>query len=233
MVPDEFLEFYYGKYKIVDLHNMTKEDAKANLIYAISSADFDIKCLVVVHGYHGGTIIKNLVRKEFLSDEIQEKKSISSFEDLLALSREVDAVHENSQNESSLEKEDVSDEPADNENELGSEKTTELENILSSENLEEVVENNNIEEDNLELQTKEDAEDTEQSVENEEVEIFPEIIEYDQMRCKNLLVKALLDPSKKIIGFSAPEGFGKSTVLKYLFEDLKNQPRAWFWGECS
>lgn len=167
------------------------------------------------------------------SEEIQEKKSISSFEDLLALSREVDAVHENSQNESSLEKEDVSDEPADNENELGSEKTTELENILSSENLEEVVENNNIEEDNLELQTKEDAEDTEQSVENEEVEIFPEIIEYDQMRCKNLLVKALLDPSKKIIGFSAPEGFGKSTVLKYLFEDLKNQPRAWFWGECS
>ena len=78
MVPDEFLEFYYGKYKVVDLHNMTKEDAKANLFYAINSADYDIKCLVVVHGYHGGTIIKNLVRKEFLSDEIQEKVNLDA-----------------------------------------------------------------------------------------------------------------------------------------------------------
>lgn len=78
MVPDEFLEFYYGKYKVVDLHNMTKEDAKANLIYAINSADFDIKCLVIVHGYHGGTIIKNLVRKEFSSDEIQEKVNLDA-----------------------------------------------------------------------------------------------------------------------------------------------------------
>ncbi len=78
MVPDEFLEFYYGKYKVVDLHNMTKEDAKVNLIYAINSADFDIKCLVVIHGYHGGTIIKNLVRKEFSSDEIQEKINLDA-----------------------------------------------------------------------------------------------------------------------------------------------------------
>ena len=78
MVPDEFLEFYYGKYKVVDLHNMTKEDAKANLIYVINSADYDIKCLVVVHGYHSGTIIKNLVRKEFFSDEIQEKVNLDA-----------------------------------------------------------------------------------------------------------------------------------------------------------
>lgn len=73
MIPDSFIEFYYGKYKVVDLHNLSKEDAKANLIYAINSVDLDIKCLVVIHGYHGGTIIKNLVRKEFLSDEIDEK----------------------------------------------------------------------------------------------------------------------------------------------------------------
>ena len=78
MIPDEFLEYYYGKYKVVDLHNMTKEDAKANLIYAINSADFDIKCLVVVHGYHGGTIIKNLVRKEFVSLDIQEKINLDA-----------------------------------------------------------------------------------------------------------------------------------------------------------
>lgn len=78
MVPDTFIEFYYGKYKVVDLHNMTKEDAKANLIYEINSVDADIKCLVIVHGYHGGTIIKNLVRKEFQSPLVQEKINLDA-----------------------------------------------------------------------------------------------------------------------------------------------------------
>ena len=35
MIPDEFIELYYGKHKTVDLHNLTKEDAKINLIYDI------------------------------------------------------------------------------------------------------------------------------------------------------------------------------------------------------
>ena len=73
MIPDEFIEYYYGKYKVVDLHNMTKEEAKANLIHEINSADYDIKCLVIVHGYHGGTVIKNLVKKEFVSNDIEKK----------------------------------------------------------------------------------------------------------------------------------------------------------------
>ena len=63
MIPDEFLEFYYGKYKVVDLHRLTKEEAKIELINAMNTTDVDVKCLLVVHGYHGGTVIKNLVRK--------------------------------------------------------------------------------------------------------------------------------------------------------------------------
>lgn len=78
MVPDKFLEFYYGNYKIVDLHRLTKEDAKIELINAINSADINIKCLVIVHGYHGGTVIKNLVRKEFLSEYISEKINLDA-----------------------------------------------------------------------------------------------------------------------------------------------------------
>ena len=78
MIPDTFIEYYYGKYKVVDLHNMTKEDAKASLVYAINSVDYDVKCLVIVHGYHGGTIIKNLVRKEFISDEVYEKVNLDA-----------------------------------------------------------------------------------------------------------------------------------------------------------
>lgn len=78
MVPDQFLEFYYGKYRVVDLHRLTKEDAKIELLNAISSADFDIKCLVIIHGYHGGTVIKNLVRKEFKSDLVLEKINLDA-----------------------------------------------------------------------------------------------------------------------------------------------------------
>ena len=78
MVPDEFLEFYYGKYRVVDLHTLTKEDAKIELLNAINSTDINIKCLVIVHGYHGGTVIKNLVRKEFQSDFVEEKINLDA-----------------------------------------------------------------------------------------------------------------------------------------------------------
>ena len=78
MIPDTFLEYYYGKYRVVDLHKLTKEDAKIELINAISSADIDIKCLVIIHGYHGGTVIKKLVRKEFESEFIAEKVNLDA-----------------------------------------------------------------------------------------------------------------------------------------------------------
>lgn len=78
MVPDTFLEYYYGKYKVVDLHNMIKEDAKINLIYAIEGVDADIKCLVVVHGYHGGVVIKKLVRNEFNHPRLDKKINLDA-----------------------------------------------------------------------------------------------------------------------------------------------------------
>lgn len=78
MVPDEFIEYYYGKYNVVDLHRLTKEEAKIELINAINNTDINIKCLVVIHGYHGGTVIKNLVRKEFESDYVEEKINLDA-----------------------------------------------------------------------------------------------------------------------------------------------------------
>ena len=78
MIPDTFIEYYYGKYEILDLHNMTKEDAKSELIHKLNVVDADIKCLVVIHGYHGGTVIKNLVRKEFESAQIKEKINLDA-----------------------------------------------------------------------------------------------------------------------------------------------------------
>ena len=57
---------------------LTKEDAKIQLIYEMNLVDSDIKCLVVVHGYHGGTVIKNLVRKEFQHEGILEKINLDA-----------------------------------------------------------------------------------------------------------------------------------------------------------
>lgn len=78
MVPDSFIEYYYGKYKVIDLHSLTKEEAKAELIYAMNSYDADIDCLVVVHGYHHGTVIKNLVQKEFNDPRIAKKVTLDA-----------------------------------------------------------------------------------------------------------------------------------------------------------
>lgn len=61
----------------------------------------------------------------------------------------------------------------------------------------------------------------------QEVEIF------DQSKCKNLMSDAIRSNDKLIIGLSAEEGTGKSTVLKYLFNDLMEQNYNWLWGECS
>ena len=78
MIPDSFIEYYYGTYKTIDLHNMTKEDAKVNLIYEIESVDSNIKSLIVVHGYHGGVAIKKFVRDEFKHPRISNKINLDA-----------------------------------------------------------------------------------------------------------------------------------------------------------
>ena len=87
MIPDTFIEYYYGKHSQIDLHNQTKEEARASLIYAIESLDFDIKCLVVIHGYHGGTVIKKLVKKEFSHDLIRDKVPLDAGRTIYLLKR--------------------------------------------------------------------------------------------------------------------------------------------------
>ncbi len=85
--PDTFFELYYGKYATVDLHNLSKEDARANLVYALETLDFDIKSLVVIHGYRSGTVIKNLVRREFDHSLVKEKVNIDAGRTIFLLKR--------------------------------------------------------------------------------------------------------------------------------------------------
>ena len=80
---------------------------------------------------------------------------------------------------------------------------------------------------------------TEQEEENElQEDTVQEILddsmkEIDQLKSKNLMVAAVKSNDKKIIGLSSPEGYGKSTVLRYLFNELLPMKYAWLWGECS
>ncbi len=73
MTPDSFIEYYYGTYKTIDLHGLTKEDAKATLIYELGLVDANIDCVVIIHGFHGGNVLKNLVRKEFKHSLVKDK----------------------------------------------------------------------------------------------------------------------------------------------------------------
>lgn len=58
-----------GRYIKVDLHSLTKEEARAEIYHQIYMAD-NVDSLVFVHGYHGGRVLKDLVRKEIKDDRV-------------------------------------------------------------------------------------------------------------------------------------------------------------------
>lgn len=68
---------------------------------------------------------------------------------------------------------------------------------------------------------------------NEIVEKALNLSTNDQSKCKMVMAEAVRSDDKLIIGLSGEEGHGKSTILKYLFNDLINQNYNWLWGECS
>ncbi len=56
---------------------------------------------------------------------------------------------------------------------------------------------------------------------------------HSQQMAKDILVKGLLSADKKIISLSAPQGAGKSIVLKSAIQELKDDQFVWLLGECS
>lgn len=80
-----YIEKDYGKTKILDLHGLSLEQAKAAIIYEINSVDSDIKNILLVHGYHSGTVLKNYIRKEFKYDKVEKKVNIDASSTLLIL----------------------------------------------------------------------------------------------------------------------------------------------------
>ena len=61
-----------GKTKVVDLHGLTKEEARAEILYELNIVD-NFNSIVFVHGYHGGRVLKDLVRQEIAHERIKEK----------------------------------------------------------------------------------------------------------------------------------------------------------------
>lgn len=57
----------------VDLHDMQLEEAKYYLEKAIDTALPEIKEITVIHGYHKGQVLLNMVRKEFKHERVIEK----------------------------------------------------------------------------------------------------------------------------------------------------------------
>ena len=80
-----FLELKYGKIKEIDIHGLTKEEARAELIYQIEKTDVFVKALLITHGYHSGVVLKNFLRKEFVHKNIAQKVNVDASRTLFIL----------------------------------------------------------------------------------------------------------------------------------------------------
>ena len=67
------LERKYGWTIEADIHGMRVLEAKRELETLIGRADKSIREIVVIHGYRGGSALKDMVRKELRHPRIQQK----------------------------------------------------------------------------------------------------------------------------------------------------------------
>lgn len=86
-MTDLFIKLEYGKYYDLDLHGKTLEEAQAELIYVINSVDLSYKSILVVHGFHLGTVLKDYIRDKFTHDGVAQKVNIDAGRTLLVLKR--------------------------------------------------------------------------------------------------------------------------------------------------
>ena len=57
----------------VDIHNMTSDQAKRHLELFIGRVDGSVKEVTVIHGYTGGTVLRDMVQKSLRHPRIQSK----------------------------------------------------------------------------------------------------------------------------------------------------------------
>lgn len=57
----------------VDIHHMTREQAKAHLERLLSRLDGNVREVAVIHGYSGGTVLRDMVRGSLKHPRIRAK----------------------------------------------------------------------------------------------------------------------------------------------------------------
>lgn len=85
---DAFLELDYGKLYHLDLHGRTLDEAKAELIHTLNTIDVFYKGILVVHGYHKGTVLKNFIRNDFEHKNIYKKIKVDASQTILLIDLE-------------------------------------------------------------------------------------------------------------------------------------------------
>ncbi len=68
-----FTEFKENEILKIDLHQYTVSDAKQKLQQTISVASPEVREIVVIHGYHRGTALRDMVRKDFKNKRVARK----------------------------------------------------------------------------------------------------------------------------------------------------------------
>lgn len=57
----------FSAFEKIDVHNMTREQAITAIDAKLRRFDGSVYRLTVIHGYHGGTVLRDAVRKHYLS----------------------------------------------------------------------------------------------------------------------------------------------------------------------
>lgn len=82
------MERKYGWTIEADIHGMRCAEAKKQLELLLSRTGNDIREIVVIHGYHGGKALQDMVRKELKHPRIRQKMlSLNSGQTTLILNQ--------------------------------------------------------------------------------------------------------------------------------------------------
>ncbi len=81
--PIAFLELTYGKIYPLDVHGLSLEEAKSAIIYTLNTIDVFYKAILITHGYHRGTVLKNFIRKNFTHKNVWKKINVDASRTLL------------------------------------------------------------------------------------------------------------------------------------------------------
>lgn len=78
-----FLEIKYGKIYELDVHGLTLEEAKAEIMHTLNKIDIFIKGVLITHGYHKGVVLKNYIRNVLEHKNVYKKVNVDASRTLL------------------------------------------------------------------------------------------------------------------------------------------------------